>query len=154
MISIIIPVLNEVALVEVALEALLRQEGDYEVIVVDGGSADGTRDVVRQFPVRLMHIPPSLPPGLACQINQGAQQAQGDVLLFLHVDGQLPPQAAAHIEAALADPRLIGGGFLPAFCGSVPALERPMLALVERAWRARTRIFHWFAGDTAPFIRR
>jgi glycosyltransferase involved in cell wall biosynthesis len=154
MISIIIPVLNEVAIVEAALETLLRQEGDYEVIVVDGGSADGTCDVVRQFPVRLMHIPPSLPPGLACQINQGAQQAQGDVLLFLHVDVQLPPQAAANIEAALADPQLIGGGFLPAFCGPVPDSERLMLALIERVWKMRTRVFHWFAGDTAPFIRR
>jgi glycosyltransferase involved in cell wall biosynthesis len=154
MISIIIPVLNEVAIVGAALETLLQQEGDYEVIVVDGGSADGTCDIVRQFPVRLVRIPPSLPPGIGCQINQGAQQALGDVLLFLHVDVQLPPQAATHIEAALADPHLIGGGFLPTFCGPVPASERLMLALVERAWRTRTRVFRWFAGDTGPFIRR
>jgi glycosyltransferase involved in cell wall biosynthesis len=49
-ISIIIPVLNEVCLVERALTALLRQAGDYEVIVADGGSQDGTCGVVRQFP--------------------------------------------------------------------------------------------------------
>src|SRR5262245_8542981 len=147
MISIIIPVLNEVAIAGAALETLLRQAGDYEVIVVDGGSADGTCDVVRQFPVRLVHIPPSLPAGLACQLNQGARQAQGNVLLFLHIDVQLPPEAARHIEAVLADPHLIGGGFLPAFYGSVPDSERLMLALIERAWSARTRVFHWFAGD-------
>ena len=45
MISIIVPVLNEVAIVGAALETLLRQAGDYEVIVVDGGSDDGTCDV-------------------------------------------------------------------------------------------------------------
>jgi glycosyltransferase involved in cell wall biosynthesis len=154
MISIIVPVLNEVAIVGAALEALLRQRGEYEVIVVDGGSDDGTCDVVQRFPVWLVHMPPSLPPGIGRQINQGAQHAQGDVLLFLHVDVQLPPQATAHIEAALADPQLIGGGFLPAFYGSVPDSERLMLALIERVWKTRTRIFHWFAGDTAPFIRR
>jgi glycosyltransferase involved in cell wall biosynthesis len=154
MISIIVPVLNEVAIVGAALEALLRQRGEYEVIVVDGGSHDGTSDVVQRFPVSLVHMPPSLSPGIGCQINQGAQQARGDVLLFLHVDVQLPPQATSHIEVTLADPQLIGGGFLPAFNGSVPNSERLMLALIERVWKTRTRVFRWFAGDTAPFIRR
>jgi glycosyltransferase involved in cell wall biosynthesis len=154
MISIIVPVLNEVAMIGSALETLLRQRGQYEVIVVDGGSDDGTCEVVQRFPVWLVRMPSSLPPGIGCQINQGAQQAQGDVLLFLHVDVQLPPQATAHIEAALADPQFIGGGFLPAFCGSAPDSERVMLALIERVWKTRTRVFHWFAGDTAPFIRR
>jgi len=154
MISIIMPVLNEVAIIGSALETLLRQRGEYEVIVVDGGSDDGTYEVVQRFPVCLMRMPPTLPPGIGCQINQGAQQAQGDVLLFLHVDVQLPPQATTHIEAALADPELIGGGFLPTFCGPVSDSERLMLAFVERAWQTRTCVFHWFAGDTAPFIRR
>jgi glycosyltransferase involved in cell wall biosynthesis len=154
MISIIMPVLNEVAIVGAALETLLRQAGDYEVIVVDGGSDDGTCDVVQRFPVRLVHTHPSLPPGIGCQIHQGAQQAQGNILLFLHVDVQLPPSGVSHIEAALSDPQLIGGGFIPAFCGLVPDSERLMLALVERVWQTRTRVFRWFAGDTAPFIRR
>src|SRR5262247_3195109 len=90
MISIIMPVLNEVAIIGSALETLLRQGGEYEVIVVDGGSADGTCEVVQRFPVSLVRMPLWLPPGIGCQINQGAVQAQGDVLLFLHVDVQLP----------------------------------------------------------------
>lgn len=154
MISVIVPVLNEVAIAGAALEKLLRQRGDYEVIVVDGGSDDGTCDVVRRLPVRLLHLPPAVPPGLGSQINRGAQEARGTVLVFLHVDVQLPPRGLAHIEAALVDPQIIGGGFVPVYGGPVPDSERLSLALVERAWQTRTRLFRWFAGDTAPFIRR
>jgi glycosyltransferase involved in cell wall biosynthesis len=146
MISIIVPVLNEAAIVGAALETLLHQPGKYEVIVVDGGSHDGTCDIVQRFPVRLVRTRTSRPPGIGCQINQGARQARSDILLFLHIDVQLPARAVTHIAAALADPHLIGGGFLPAFYGSVPNSERPMLALVERAWQTRTHLWCWFAG--------
>jgi hypothetical protein len=73
--------------------------------------------------------------------------------MFLHVDVQLPPNGIGCVEAALAEPQFIGGGFLPTFYGPVPESERLMLALVERVWQLRTRAFRWFAGDTAPFIR-
>ena len=153
MISVVIPVLNEVAIVGAALETLLQQRGAYEVIVVDGGSVDGTCEVVRQFPVQLVLQPPHEPPGLGSQINRGAQQARGHILLFLHIDVQLPPRGLAHIEAALADPHIIGGGFIPSFYGPVPASARLRLAVVERVWKIGTRSLRWFVGDTAPFIR-
>src|SRR5262245_11621886 len=125
MISIIIPVLNEASVVGPALETLLHQLGNYEVIVVDGGSNDATCDIVQNFagtdnrsivastsPVQLVAKPPTRPAGIGSQLNLGATQAQGEVLLFLHVDVQLPPKAIAIIEAALTDSRYIGGGFL------------------------------------------
>ena len=68
-VSVIIPVLNEVALVGRALEALLRQSGAYEVIVADGGSADGTCEVVRRYPVQLVQQPEAEPPGIGSQIK-------------------------------------------------------------------------------------
>lgn len=154
MISIIIPILNEVAMAATALEALLQQRGDYEVIIADGGSHDGTRDVVERFPVRLVAQPPAVPPGLGYQINRGADVARGNILVFLHIDVQLPPGGVALIESALADPRFIGGGFIPAYHGAVPDRERLNLALLERIWQTWTRAFHTFPGDTAPFIRR
>jgi glycosyltransferase involved in cell wall biosynthesis len=153
MISIIIPVLNEVALVGAALETLLCQRGDYEVIVVDGGSDDGTCDVVQRFPVQLAHQPPSVPPGLGYQINRGAQRARGNILVLLHIDVQLPPLGIARIESALGDPQFIGGGFIPSYYGPVPDSARLRLALVERGWQMGTHVFCWFVGDTAPFIR-
>lgn len=153
MLSIIIPVLNEVAIIGRALERLLRQRGNYEVVVVDGGSEDGTRDVVEQFPVQLTRLPPSVSPGLGIQINHGAHYARGDIFVFLHVDVQLPDRGIAYIDSALTDPRFVGGGFIPTYHGTVPYMERLNLAFVERAWQMRTRAFHWFAGDTSPFVR-
>lgn len=153
MISVIIPVLNECALVGPALEALLQQRGDYEVIVADGGSQDGTCEVVQRFPVQLVHQPPSVPPGLGSQINRGAQQAGGSVLVFLHIDVSLPPRGISRIGAALSDPRVIGGGFVPSFYGPVPATARLSLALVEGVWKIGTVGLKWFVGDTAPFVR-
>jgi hypothetical protein len=54
----------------------------------------------------------------------------------------------------MAQPAVVGGGFLPAFDGRSPGVSNLTLGLVERAWQARTRVFRWFAGDTAPFVRR
>jgi len=153
MVSVVIPVLNEIAIVGGALETLLQQRGAYEVIVADGGSADGTCEVVRQFPVQLVPPPAHTPPGLSSQINRGAQQARGNILLFLHIDVELPPGGITHIEAALADPLVIGGGFVPSFYGPVPPSARLRLAVVERVWKTGTGALKWFVGDTAPFIR-
>lgn len=153
MVSIIIPVFNEAALIERAVDALLDQPGPHEVIVVDGGSADGTPDVVARSGARLARLPAGFPLGLGNQINHGASEACGDILLFLHCDVTLPPDAVRRVSEACANPRIVGGGFVPAFTGLVPVSERLLLKAVERVWQTRTRAFGWFAGDTAPFIR-
>lgn len=153
MISIIIPVLNEVALIGSALETLLQQPGDYEIIVADGGSRDGTCEVVEKFPVLLVPQPAETPPGLGSQINRGAHRASGAGLVFLHIDVELPPDGITLIEAALKDPRVIGGGFIPSYYGPVPASARWRLAIVERIWKIGTGGLKWFVGDTGPFIR-
>ena len=153
MVSVVIPVLNEAALIGPALAALLAQPGDFEVIVVDGGSQDGTAELVRQLPVVLVQQPAGVPPGLGSQINRGAQRAGGDILLFLHIDVTLPPSGIYLIEAACADAGVIGGGFVPAYYGPVPPAARWRLALVERIWQVATVSLRWFVGDTAPFMR-
>lgn len=153
MVSIIVPVFNEAALIGRAVDALLAQPGPHEVIVVDGGSADGTPEVVARSGARLARLPAGIPPGLGNQINYGSREARGDILLFLHCDVTLPLDGVKRIIEACADPRIVGGGFVPAFTGPAPAGERMMLKAVERVWQTRTRVFGWFAGDTAPFIR-
>src|SRR4051812_35943955 len=88
--SVIMPVLNEADGIVAALTALapLRERGA-EVIVVDGGSQDDT--VALATPVADHVI--AAPRGRAAQMNAGAVHATGDVLLFLHADTHLPPDA-------------------------------------------------------------
>ncbi len=153
MISVIIPVLNEAAIIAAAVEAVRQQPGEHETIVVDGGSSDGTREAAVRSGARLIQVPTGATPDIGRQINLGAESARGEVLVFLHCDVQLPPNAFEKVNQALSDPRVIGGGFVPVFSGTVPASERIMLEWVQRVWQARTRRFCWYAGDTAPFIR-
>lgn len=153
LISVIIPTWNEIGLVGKALETLLQQQGDFEVIVVDGGSTDGTCEVVEKFPVQLVRQPDAIPPGLGSQINRGAEKARGSILMFLHIDVRLPRGGIAQVTSALDDPTMVGGGFLPRYDCPVRPLRGLTLELVERSWQSQTRLWHWFAGDTAPFIR-
>ncbi|MBM4125608.1 MAG: glycosyltransferase, partial [Nitrospira sp.] len=83
MISVIIPAYNEEKALPGTLTALLSQSGDYEVLVVDGGSTDATCRLVRSEPrIRLL----TAPKGRASQMNAGAKEAKGGLLLFLHAD--------------------------------------------------------------------
>ncbi len=108
-ISVIIPVLNEAEAIIRCLSPLIGDPGRFEVIEVDGGSADGTVDLVRGVSgVRLIL---SGRPGRAAQMNAGARAASGDVLLFLHADTRLPEDAAPLILRSLEDPRAVGGRF-------------------------------------------
>ena len=156
MISVIIPTLDEQELIGEAVSALLAEPSGCEVIVVDGGSQDATREIVGGFgpPVHLADQDRNGQRGRAAAYNQAANLARGDVLLFLHADSRLPRGGLGLVETAMTDSRVIGGGFLPAFAGDGESLTWTMLRLVERAWQFRTRTFRWFAGDQAPFIRR
>ena len=87
--SVVVPALNEAPGIRAALEALapLRARG-HEVVVVDGGSDDGTARLAGGLCDRIL----SAKKGRAVQMNAGAGVATGDVLLFLHADTRLPPQ--------------------------------------------------------------
>ena len=97
--SIIVPVLDEEARIGAALEALapFRARG-VEVIVADGGSRDRTVEIARPLADRVI----AAPRGRGAQMNAGAAAATGDVLLFLHADTQLPPEADALVLDGLA----------------------------------------------------
>lgn len=156
MISVIVPTYNEERVIAEAVRAILQQARTAEIVVVDGGSTDATRQLVGAFGerVRLIVQDPDGPRGRAAAYNQAARVATGDTLLFLHVDSCLPSNGLALVEQALADPSIVGGGFLPTF--GEPGVGRVQVCLgwIERIWRWRTRTFQWFAGDQAPFIRR
>jgi len=84
--SVIIPVYNGAETIGLCLEALLRQSvprGEYEIIVVDDGSTDETREIVKRYDVRLLSQPRR---GPAAARNLGASQARGEILLFTDAD--------------------------------------------------------------------
>lgn len=143
-ISVIIPALNEEKNIAVTLQELGRLKPD-ELIVVDGGSADGTREVCQRFGAELH----ATPKGRARQMNFGARRATGEVLLFLHADTRLPRSAFADIRSVLEDPRVVGGRFdlqLDAV--------RPMLKLIGFMISLRSRISKVATGDQGIFVRR
>ncbi len=99
-ISIIIPVLNEVENIHKLLNYLIKnssRENITDIIVVDGGSTDGTNYVVQAFDTSLNIQLVSSAKGRAKQMNSGAKYAKGDILYFLHADSYPPKRFDEHI---------------------------------------------------------
>jgi rSAM/selenodomain-associated transferase 2 len=145
-ISVIVPVLNEARVLPAALAELLAQPGDFEIIVVDGGSRDGSREIAGAFAkVRLLEAQR----GRALQMNAGAALARGDLLLFLHADTRLPAGAIAALDAARARAAWHAGAFRHRFA---PADWR--LRIVSAANNLRCRWSRIYFGDQAIFVRR
>jgi len=141
--SIIIPTLDEAETLEKTLRPLA--ETSHEVIVVDGGSADGTRDVASARTHRVI----SSPPGRGRQQDVGAGAAGGNVLLFLHADTLLPPGFDGMILGALEDPGVIMGAFRLRIH---PATA--WLRLVAHMANLRSRFLKLPYGDQGLFLRR
>lgn len=146
MLSIIIPALNEATNLERLLLSLRVICPGAEVIVVDGGSEDGTRAVVRRFPwVRYV----TSGRGRARQMNAGAEVANGQNLLFLHADTLLPSEAEAAIVEAFHDPAIVAGRFDVRFDS-----PRPIFMLIAFFINRRSRLTKICTGDQALFVRR
>jgi rSAM/selenodomain-associated transferase 2 len=144
-ISVVIPCLNEAAIVVGRLSALqpLREAG-HELILADGGSIDGTLECASVLADRVE----SGRPGRAVQMNNGARAASGAVLWFLHLDSRPPPDAAlAVLECALDGPGW--GRFDVRLDGAAP-----MLRVIERMMNLRSRLSGIVTGDQGMFVRR
>lgn len=105
--SIIVPVLDEAPLLDAFLRHARERAPDAELIVVDGGSRDGSTEIAAPLVDALVYSAR----GRAVQMNAGARVAAGDTLCFLHADSELPVNMSASIKAAMADPWTVGGCF-------------------------------------------
>lgn len=144
LVSVIIPALNEAENIVSTLHASRRNYTveQVEIIVVDGGSHDGT---VERIPPDIEVI--QIPRGRAVQMNQGAAAAQGDIFVFCHADSQLPPGWREAIIHALEDPGVGGGTF------QTRILPATGFFILRNKWvmPANWRIMY---GDQAQFMRR
>ena len=144
--SIIVPALDEAPRIASTLAALapLRRRRA-EVLVVDGGSRDATREIAAPLCDRVLEAPR----GRAAQMNAGARESRGAILLFLHADTRLPEDAFDAIERALADGRPAWGRFDVRIEG-----RSPLLAVVASMMNLRSRLTGIATGDQAMFVRR
>ena len=144
-VSIIIPVLNEAAQIADALSELqsCRDQG-HEVIVVDGGSTDDTMSRAGSSADKLLQADT----GRGLQMNRGVDAAEGDVLLFLHVDTRLPETALTQIIEAVEDGHY-WGRFNVRLSG-----EHFLFRIIERMMNLRSCVTGVATGDQAIFVSR
>jgi rSAM/selenodomain-associated transferase 2 len=144
-VSIIVPVLNEADLIDASLRQLRNLGPDLEIIVVDGGSTDGTWSLAEPLADRVI----SARRGRASQMNAGAKIARSGVLWFMHADLEAPVGAVAEIQSALTNPRIVGGCFRLRF----PRPES-VYRVSDSLGNLGVNLFGFALGDHGIFCRR
>ncbi|MBI5570767.1 MAG: TIGR04283 family arsenosugar biosynthesis glycosyltransferase [Desulfomonile tiedjei] len=142
-ISVIVPTLNEVERLASTV-ASIGTADHTEIIVVDGGSSDGTADAARALGLRVIESSR----GRAVQMNLGASEARGAILLFLHSDTSLPKDWADHVRTLLARPRTAAGAFALRLDGRMRGLRS-----IERLANFRSERLQLPYGDQGIFLR-
>ncbi|MCK9437936.1 MAG: TIGR04283 family arsenosugar biosynthesis glycosyltransferase [Synergistaceae bacterium] len=143
MISIVVPVLNEELKICKLLSNLDKLTGDFDVVFADGGSTDSTLKLIgTRWPVVKCQ------PGRALQMNYAASITYGDVLLFLHSDSILPPDACYQISNVLNDGH-DAGCFRLVFDS-----HNPLMKLCGHLSNLRVKLRKIAFGDQGIFMRR
>jgi len=144
MISIVVPIYNEEAVLAKSTGRLQDLSGHAELIFVDGESTDQGVDIVRQqgkvFRVKK---------GRAAQMNYGAGRAKGDILLFLHADNIISADALVTIEKKIIEDGYIGGCFTQKIDH-----KAFIYRLIEWQGNARARMTKEFYGDQGIFVKK
>jgi len=145
LVSVIIPALNEAENIQACFAAARRDytSAQVEIVVADGGSTDGTPDLVPPTETLVRS-----PRGRAVQMNRGAAASGGEFLIFCHADSQLPAGWRDAVLEALSNSAVSGGTFQTLM---LPA--RGIVLHVRNHMRLPTRWWGMF-GDQAQFMRR
>ena len=144
LLSVIIPTLNEAEHLGATL-ARVRQGGEAEIIVADGGSGDKTRQMAQEARATVIETGG----GRAAQLNAGAAAANGRQLLFLHADTLLPDGYQATVRQTLADPATVAGAFCFRTDGAGVGMR-----MVEWGTNIRSAVLRWPYGDQAIFLEK
>jgi uncharacterized protein len=144
-IAVIIPTLNEAAIIADTLAQFDTLPGQWDVIVADSGSEDGTPVIAVTHGARVVDVPA----GRGAGMNAGAAAATSGVLLFLHADTMLPQQAHDLISTELANPAVAATAFRLTTDGT--GWRYRLIPLVSRL---RVRVQRTFFGDQAIAVRR
>jgi rSAM/selenodomain-associated transferase 2 len=143
-ISVIIPVYNEKGRLPVLLEKLAPViDNGHEIIVVDGGSTDGTCENLSDSAASMVHSDK----GRSRQMNAGAHQACGDIFWFLHVDSDFPVPVDAYIQTLVKLGEMQWGRFDVSLSGS-----RMIFRIIETMMNLRSRLTGISTGDQGLFV--
>ncbi|HVO68288.1 MAG TPA: TIGR04283 family arsenosugar biosynthesis glycosyltransferase [Syntrophales bacterium] len=145
--SFIIPVWNEESVILRTIEHIrsLQSGAGAEIIVVDGDPAGKTMEIARRASVKTAIAER----GRGNQMNHGAALAAGNILIFLHADTRLPPNAPGLIDTVMRDESCMAGAFDLAIDSG-----RPVFRLIEKAASLRSRLTRLPYGDQAVFMRK
>ena len=144
LLSVIIPTLNEAAVLAATLDRAMQGNG-IEIIVVDGGSDDTTQEIAAGKRVKFAKVQG----GRAAQLNVGARLANGRHLLFLHADTLLPEGYALAVRDLLNNPTVAAGAFKFRTDGSGIRMR-----FLEWATNVRSSLFGWPYGDQGIFLEK
>jgi len=143
-IAVIVPVLNEQAALPALIDRLKMLSVD-EVVVVDGGSMDGTCDLLDVSGLRWI----TAPAGRAVQMNTGSAICLSDIYLFIHSDTEIDSSCFDAIKAAMQHPETVGGRFEVRLSGGHPALR-----MIAWFINLHSRLSGISTGDQCLFVRR
>ncbi|MFW9949456.1 MAG: glycosyltransferase [Candidatus Thorarchaeota archaeon] len=161
LVSIIIITVNEARTIEQTIEKARMsarfpsgKRVSIEIIVSDGGSTDETLKIAHQKADKVIVGPM----GRYIQLNAGAKQAKGEILLFLHADTLLPETAVIRIVHKLRDPKIIGGAFMKTWNWNPMIKRSSLLKFMALSWQGignrLVRLLRAFPGDNAIFVRK
>ncbi|GAV19838.1 N-glycosyltransferase [Mariprofundus micogutta] len=140
----VVPVLNERRAISGMIKHLSALDAD-ELIIVDGGSSDGTCDILAASDVRWI----TTGPGRARQMNAGASICKSDILLFIHVDTLISSSNLMAVEKVMCDAAFVGGHFDVTLSGRNVAFR-----MIEWMMNQRSRLTRISTGDQCQFVRR
>ena len=144
--SLVVPVLNEAAIIDRCMQAVNKLVGVQEVIVVDGGSTDNTAAIARQAGAKVV----TCRPGRGLQVDAGVRRASGDLVVVLHADCILAEGVPTNMLSNLQkSPEAVGGSVTMTFADR--SMAGKAISLLNRV---RTRVTGISFGDQAQFFRR